>query len=289
MGDIYQQLLFSRDRLPGSTSAVNFRVLTYPKHVVYTKLNLKSCSIPFTFHNITTTYGDTLILRVTPDTTLPGIFYDLVLVFGGQYLTIPQLIAELNFKIGQEIVAQSIPVIFSLSLSAINNKLQINSNSLLSKYDFFLPADNRTYLYNMLGLSTSTTTSFDFTATTTYFQVLPYSFTDDLPFGYIFIHIDPIPTYTYTTGTSSGHFIVPTSGYRPYVTEGTSVLNNTPLQYENLITFDQEIEINRTPEKIQTLQIRLTDEKNNDITEHAGNKEWSMLLGVEGINTYRSQ
>lgn len=284
--DIYDFAIFSRDRIAGSANQVDFSIETHPKHVLFKVITLKSCSIPFSFKNITETYGDTIIIRATPNTTTPIFFYTLTIQLPHYYFTIEQLIQEINFKIAEEIIAQSIPFVFSVSFSGVNNYLQVNTSSLISSVEFRLldlPDPSKSYVFQMLGLSTTQNSMFtNFGISGLYFELFGNAFTDDLPFSYLFIHIEQFPTSTYTTQISSSHFAIPTSFYRPYIVNGTNVTQNHPVSFEINTNFPQDIYIFRTLERLQRLQIKLTDERQNSVLEHAGSNEWSFLIGVVG-------
>ncbi len=283
VSDAYDFVVKSADRLAGSKDQTDFSVETHPKHVLYRAISLKSCYIPFAFKNVTSTYGDTLHLRVTPDTAFPLVFYDIVVTLPHYYFAIDQLLQEINFQLAEAIISMAIPIVFSISLSGINNYLQINTSALTSSFTFYvttLPDTSKTYIYQMLGLPTNGDITFTFS--TLFFMLFPSAFSDDLPFSYLFVHIEQFPTSTYTTGTASTHFAIPTANYKPYIVSGTSVTQNHPVNFEINTAFPQDIIIFRTPERLQRLQIKLTDDKQNSVVEHAGANEWSFILGVLG-------
>lgn len=284
--DVYQLVVYSKNRQLGSLNQVQFKVPVYPKHILYRQVQLKSVFIPFAFKNITSTYGDRLIFRVTPDKTIPAVFYDINIHLSHQYVTITQLLTEINAVIAENIVAQGIPIVFSFSLSGFNNKLQINTSSLMSQFDFtpnLLPEPLKSYIYRMLGLNTDAITTFNtFNITGLYYHVNPHTFTDDLPFGFIYIQIDEFPYYTFSTDTTNTTFIVPVSHYKPYVTNGATVEQNNPVTLQSWLTYDQTITVRKTTEKLKTLTVTLTDEYHNSILEHAGNLEWGMVLDIIG-------
>lgn len=281
--DVYQLVIFSKDRENGSKNQTDFRVQTYPKHVSFDEIELKSASLPFCFRNITSTYGSRLRLNVVPNTSFPIINYTIDLVFQYQYLTISQFIQEFNVKLQEQFTLLGLGAfVVTLSVSGINNFLQLNSNLPNSQVHFY-PTETigGTYLYTMLGLPTDATSSYTFGIT--YSHIFPNPFTDDLPFRYLFIYIDQLQSYTYLSNTTSTHFVIPVSNYRPYITNGAITEQNRPLVYEQAISFKQKIKTLRTLDKLKTLHIQITDELHNTIIEHVGSIEWSMVLGVSGI------
>lgn len=284
-GDLYTMTVKSEHRLrPRSASQTDFYYDPVPKHVFVKRLQLMNCSIPFTFNNITTTYGNSLELTITPDTAVPGTSYDITVTIPSQFFDIVQLIDYINYEIDVQRIALGIPVVISFSISGTkNNYLQINSSSLVASVTITPPS--LSYVLTMLGTPTTAATTYTFV--TSYFATLPFPFTEKLPFRYVYIHIDPLPPCVYTSLQGNAHFVIPVDSYRPYIQrQNGSIQESIPVSYNYSAKFPQEVLYLSNITRIPLLHIRLTDEELNDLSEHSGNVEWNMALNVFGIDAY---
>lgn len=282
-GSAYSYVIKSQHRIPGrSLSNTDFYITPHPQNLYIRHIQLKYASIPFAFRNVTTTYGDSFSLSVFDGVNT----YNMTIVIAHAYYTIVQLVELINLAFLAEITLQSIPVIFSLSVSGRNNYLQLNTSSLTAQFTF-TPTPGFSYISTMLGVDPSGPTLITFTSL--FFSILPFPFTEALPFRSIYIHLDPLDPTCFTSLQSNATFVVPTDNYRPYITlPSGEVLQSSQVVFETQSNYEQDVFVYTTPQRFPTLHIRLTDEEQNDLSEHAGNTDWMMVLGVFGTDSYKT-
>jgi len=282
VGDIYTMNVLSAHRIvERSVDQADFHYDPYPKHVFVQAMHLLHVSIPFPLMNVTETYGDSISMRIT----YAGTPYDFTITLQHAYYTIMQLVEFINTAIAYETAVQSIPVVVSLSSSWKNNFLQVNTADPAAIVTFY--PSSKPYVNVMLGVYTDVPTDVTFTG---FFSELPLAFTDQLPFRSIYIHVDPLPPSVFTSRQSNAHFIISTDSYRPRITTPTGeVLADSFVRFNSESNYIQRVIFFSTLQKLPILNIRLTDEEGNSLSEHTGGQEWSMTISVVGINNYANR
>lgn len=285
---VHSLYINSRNRSYPTTDTVgDFHIELRPNDAKIVRVSLKQVTLPFAFNNVTQQYGNTLALTVYGDrNTLFPVYQFEVKITPGWY-SISALIMELNIKIAQQLTLLGATFQLTFSFSSLNGTLQLNTtdNNVMVTFN---PLYNnlqytQRYLYFMLGLSKIVPTTLFQTAR--YSERLPFVASQELPFNAILIYIDLWPNFVFTTGTTAGTFIIPTSNYK-----GLDTLSPNPVEdvshgitWSDENHFKQEFTINRTVDNLGPARIKLTDDQGNSLTHYIQENDWAMVLEFEKL------
>lgn len=277
----YTFLLKSEDRVYGSNT--DLIIQPYPRELEIKSFKFEAANIPFPFKNITERYGNRITLQFHSSSPLVNLLVDIILP--EHYYSIPQLLTAVNQSLADQLNPIQLSAIFSIS--PFNNRVQINVTGTLTSnpilFQSLVTSDyhGRTHMFSMLGLPTTTTDIGVLDSSNQFTLTLPYSFTQDLPFRWIFITIEDVVNRLYTSNQLNTTFVVDVSQYRPPMSVNqTQIIDSKTLVYYPNNSFIQYIEY-PVPFKLRQMNIHLTDENSNPITEHAENRNWTMLLKIQ--------
>ena len=280
----YTFLLKSEDRVYGSNT--DLQIQPYPRELLINSFTLKAVNLPFPFKNITERYGNRITLQFHSPSQLVTLLVDVVLP--EYYYSIPQLLTAVNQSLADSLNPLQLSAVFSIS--PFNNRIQLNvTGSLTSNpilFQSLVTADyhGRTHMFSMLGLPTVTTDIGVLDSSNQFTLTLPYSFTQDLPFRWIFITIGDIANRLYSSNQLNTTFVVDVSHYRPPMSiNQTQILDSKTLVYYPNTSYSQSIKFD-IPFKLRQMNVRLTDENSNPIDVHAENRNWTMLVKI-GISS----
>ena len=265
----------SSDRISPSDTNTYFHVNPYPRNALIKRIELEYVSLPFSFKNVTATYGRVIsFTAVKPG----GLTYLIALAIPEYYYTMPQLIAELNSVIAKQLTSFGAPYNISFSISPYNQFLQLNTTDSTVTVTFEpSPTSTPTYIFTLLGLDAQKNSVFNFNGATS--MILPYSFTQDLPFRSVIISFDVFPNEVFITNGTSCEFYIDVSNYRPVLSiSSTEIVDNKTVTYfPNFMNY-QNIDLTGYNPKLTSMIVNIVDENGNSLAEHAEQRDWSFAI-----------
>lgn len=292
MGDVVTQtvILNSRDRYSPETSTVgDFYIDLLPKDGRVTTLYLKYASFPFGFKNVTIKYGNILRMLVYPNKTVAGHFTFNITLDPGYY-SIANLLLAINSQLANLLTIHLATFQLEFVFSQHQGRVALQTTNPVVKVEFdvsTLTYDTR-YVYNMLGISNRSNTiitDYDVLGVTT--QDMPYFATQELPFQCMMLSMDQYPDDIFSTSGVSALFTIPVHGYNALETLLASQSHSTThgIQWNVNMKFPQVVEVERSLSNVQTVRVRIYDDKGNGLDEHFQENNFMLIFDVDKIKS----
>jgi hypothetical protein len=279
-------IINSKDRFSyDSTGVGDFQIALIPRDGTVKSMRLKYASLPFAFKNVTNAYGNTLVMRVYPDGGLPAHWVFTFIIPTGYY-TIQSLIVEMNIQMASQLSFHLASFSVQFITSPQNGVIAIQSTNTLLKLEV-IPSvvdSGKRYIYTMLGFSNRSNTILQWAFGISYLN-LPFFATQELPFSSILINMDLYPDKIFTTSNNSALFVIPVHGYNAIETllAGQQHDMKHGIQWNENDKFDQYVHFDRSLSNLQTIRIRLYDDKGNPLTEHFQENDYVLFIDIEKV------
>lgn len=279
-------IINSRDRFnPETTSVGDMTIALIPRDGYIQSMRLKYASLPFAFRNVTQAYGDTIVMRVFSDNTLPA-FWTFNFIIPDGYYTIQSLLTELNIQMASMLTTHAAPYSIQFIPSPSNGVIAVQTTNPLLKIEIdptLVPLGKR-YVYTMIGASNRTVTILTWAFGVSYIN-LPYFATQELPFASIMINMDLYPDKIFTTSRTSALFVIPVHGYNAIETllAGQQHDMKHGIQWNENERFDQYVIFDQSLKNLQTIRVRLYDDRGNSLSEHFQENDYVLFIDIEKI------